>query len=313
MNTFSGGMSNNILGEIRESFRKGSALTRLIYINLGVFVLVKVAFLIYFLVVPSQNALFSASKAQAFKQEYLQYLMVSSKLDVLIYRPWTIITYMFLHFDFLHILFNMLMLFWFGSIFLRYLNEKQLYSTYFSGGLFGAALYLITYNIFPGLSTGIMLGASASVTAIVIGISFYNPNYVIRLFFIGEVKLKYIAIAYIVLDVLQIAGDNPGGHIAHLGGALYGYLFATQLKKGKDIGRGMSNFMDAFFAAFKRKPKMKVTYKNQARNMTDQDYNKEKAATQKEVDAILDKIAKSGYNSLTKQEKETLFKMSNKG
>jgi membrane associated rhomboid family serine protease len=300
-------MSNQIMDEIRESFRRGSTLTKLIYINLGVFLAVKVAFVFFFLF-STGTAL--GSKEAYFNNEFLSYLMVPSNLQTLLYRPWTPFTYMFLHFGFLHILFNILVLYWFGRIFLQYLNPKQLVTTYLVGGLSGAALFVAAYNLFPGLSEGQALGASAAVMAIVIAISFYAPDYNVYMPLIGSVKIKYVAMVYVALDVLQIASENSGGHIAHLGGALYGYLFAMQMKRGKDIGRSTSAFFDAMASMFSRKPKMKVTYKSQARNLNDLDYNKSKSEAQKALDAILDKIAKSGYESLTKSEKETLFKMS---
>lgn len=303
-------MRNNIVDEIRESFRTGSTLTKLIYINLAVFVVVKLVQVFYVLFVPAPQVFIPGQPTNTYK-DILEYLMVPSDLNVLLVRPWSLFTYMFLHEGFLHILFNMLMLFWFGRIFLHFLNQKQLLTTYILGGLIGGAVFILAYNIFPGLTSGQALGASAAVTAIVMAISFYHPDYSLNLVFIGPVKLKYIAAFYIVLDVLQIAGTNAGGHIAHLGGALYGYLFAMQLKRGKDTGKGFGNFMDALVSVFKRKPKMKVTYKSQAKQMTDEDYNQAKAATQKEIDKILDKISKSGYDSLTKKEKATLFKMNN--
>lgn len=303
------GMNNRIIDEIRDSFRSGSSLTKLIYVNLAVFLVIKVLYVFYFLIVPSSGF---ATKEVQFYQNFLSYLMVPSDLGTLLFRPWTVITYMFLHFGFLHLLFNLLGLFWFGRIFLQYLSQKQLLTTYLLGGLSGAALYIAAYNLLPGLGIGQVLGASAAVMAIVIAISFYVPDYTIHLFFIGEVKIKYVALFYIVLDILQIASENSGGHIAHLGGALYGYLFALQMKRGKDVGRGFSAYFDAMASMFSRKPKMKVAYKSQARKMTDHEYNKDKAISQKELDKILDKIAKSGYESLSKHEKEVLFKMSNK-
>lgn len=300
-----------ITDEIKASFKNGNAAIKLIYINLGVFIIVKLLSVFFYLFSPAQ-----ADIQGFFMDTKLTYLMLPADLGRLLYKPWTIISYMFLHFGFLHILGNMIWLFWFGRIFLKYLNEKQLYTTYLLGGIVGAALYIISYNLFPGLKPYLahaeVLGASAAVTAIVIAISFYAPNYTVYLPLIGPVKIKYIAAVYLVLDVLQIASSNAGGHIAHIGGFMYGYIFALQMKKGNDIGRGFSTFMDGIAILMKRKPKMKVSYKSQARQMDDLDYNKSKAESQKEVDKILDKIAKSGYDSLSKKEKETLFKMSNK-
>ncbi|MBN2484679.1 MAG: rhomboid family intramembrane serine protease [Bacteroidales bacterium] len=299
--------SSNIFDEIRESFRKGNTLTKLIYINLGVFILVQLFFLVFFLF--NENPL--AQKSAYFQAFYLSYLMVPSDILMLLRQPWTLITYMFLHFGFFHILFNLLVLFWFGRIFLHYLNQKQLLTTYLLGGFSGAAFFIVSYNVFPGLSDGQALGASAAVMAIVVAISAYAPNYEVYIPIIGPAKLKYIALVIIIIDVLQIASDNAGGHLAHLGGALYGYLFAIGLRRGKDTGKGFSKFTDKLVSIFLRRPKLKVAHKSNARFMNDLDYNKSKAEAQKEIDKILDKIAQSGYDSLSKKEKETLFKMGN--
>jgi membrane associated rhomboid family serine protease len=310
----------SLMDEIKDSFRKGNAMVKLIYINLAVFLAVNIIFLIYVLVTPSTGF----PKRLIFQDRFLNYLMVHTDLKILITRPWTIFTYMFLHFDFLHILFNLLWLFWFGRIFLHYLTNKQLYSTYILGGISGAFLLILSYNVFPGLEMHLpALGASASITAVIISISFYAPDYSVYIPILGPVKIKYIALVYIFLDILMIVdtgaenglNQNAGGHIAHLGGAIYGYLFAMQLKRGKDIGKGFSRIADSIAVFFRQRPKMQVSYKSykkQAKYMDDQQYNRSKAETQKEIDRILDKIAKSGYESLTKAEKETLFKMSNR-
>ena len=199
---------------------------------------------------------------------------------------------------------------------MQYFDNKKLLSVYLLGGIAGALLYMIFFNVFPAFqdfaSQAIMLGASASVMAIVMVTAVNAPNYTINLMFIGPVKLKYIAAFYIVLDILSIASDNSGGHIAHLGGALFGYLYISQMKKGKNIAHGFDRFMDRLFSVFKPRPKVRVSYKRPMNDLDkDIQYNKSKAEKQKEIDTILDKIAKSGYDSLTKKEKETLFKNSN--
>jgi membrane associated rhomboid family serine protease len=245
----------------------------------------------------------------------VKYLMVPSRPDVLLSRPWTLVTYMFTHFGFMHILFNMLVLYWFGRIFLQYLTGRQLLTTYLIGGLAGAFLYLIFLNGFPGLRIPLgatMLGASAAIMAIVVAISAYAPDYTLNLLFIGPVKLKYIALFYVVLDVLMIASDNAGGNISHLGGAMYGFWFTSQYKKGRDPGKWLNRLLDFIFNLFRRRPKLNVTYRKNAPHISDFDYNKNKIAQQKEIDRILDKIARAGYESLTKQEKEILFSMSDK-
>lgn len=304
-------MMATITNEIKESFRRGSALTKLIYINLAVFLVIKIIYVFFFLFISTSDVQF---KAIYFQMNYLKYFMLPAELTKLLYRPWTVFTYMFLHWNFLHILFNLLALFWFGRIFLRYLTERQLYTTYLLGGISGAILYLISYNVFPGLdaSNAEVLGASASVVAILLAISTYAPNYNVYLPLIGPVKVKYIAIVIVILDFVQVASDNAGGFIAHIGGALYGYIFAVQLKSGHDIGRFFERIVTSLGGLFKRSPRMKVSYKSNASKMDDMQYNRQKAVNQKDIDRILDKIAKSGYDSLSKSEKETLFKMSDK-
>ncbi len=193
-----------------------------------------------------------------------------------------------------------------------YFNQKRLLSVYLVGGLAGAALYILAFNIFPAfqgnLDESIALGASASVMAIVIAISVYKPDYSINLLFLGPVRLKYIALFVIILDIIRIASPNAGGHIAHLGGAIFGYFYIAQFRKGKNMTRGFDRFMDSVFALFKPKPKFKVTHK---RAKTDIQYNKEKKERQEKINKILDKISKYGYNSLSKEEKELLFREKN--
>ena len=289
-----------IADQIRETFKRGSSLIKLIYINAGVFLLIKIIQVLAFL--------FGFSGISGI---LIHWLSVPAELGTLVTRPWTLITYMFLHESFWHILFNLLWLYVFGRIFLMYLNQKKLLSVYLVGGLSGAALYIISYNVFPAfqevVALSFALGASASVMAIVIAISFYVPNYSINLLLIGPVKLKYIAIFTIVLDVLSIPTSNSGGHIAHLGGALFGYLYIAQYRRGKIITKGFDRFMDDLFGMFKPKPKFKVTHK-QHRPKTDIEYNKEKAKRQEKINKILEKISKRGYESLTKEEKEILFR-----
>ncbi len=289
-----------IADQIRETFKRGSSLIKLIYINAGVFFLIKIIQVLAFL--------FGFSGISGI---FVHWLSVPAELGTLVTRPWTLITYMFLHESFWHILFNLLWLYVFGRIFLMYLNEKKLLSVYLVGGLSGAAIYIISYNIFPAfqevVSLSFALGASASVMAIVIAISVYVPNYSINLLLLGPVKLKYIAIFTIVLDVLSIPSSNSGGHIAHLGGALFGYIYIAQYRRGKIITKGFDRFMDDLFAMFKPKPKFKVTHK-QHRPKTDIEYNKEKAKRQEKINKILEKISKRGYESLTKEEKEILFR-----
>ncbi len=301
---------NKIWEEIKQQFKQGSVLTRLIIINLAVFVAINLIHVGLFLF----NS--SPENVALTMQQILNWLAVPSSTGELATRPWTVVTYMFLHKDLFHILFNMLWIYWFGRIFLMYLDQKKLLGVYLVGGLSGALLYMLAYNVFPAFSDyvpySIMLGASASVMAVVFAISYYVPNYSLNLIFIGPVKLKYIAIFTIVLDFLMIASSNAGGHISHLGGALFGYVFITQYKKQKDITRwawGLFYPDKSGTKKKKRNPHMHVSYKKPKNDM---EYNAQKAKERKELDQILDKVAKSGYESLSKKEKEILFKMSNK-
>lgn len=291
-----------IIDEIKESFKKGSTLTRLIYLNLGVFVLVNLVYAIFFL-----------ANSRAGFGTFLVQLAVPAELSMLARKPWTLITYMFTHKGFIHILFNLLWLFWFGKVFLEYFDGKKLVGVYLLGGLAGAVLFITAFNLLPvfteDVSLSIALGASASVTAISIAIAAYVPNYTWNLLFIGRVKIIYVAIAVFFFSTLIEFSENTGGKIAHIGGAILGYFYAVRYKQGKDITRGLNRFLENLFAMFKPKPKIRVTHK---KSETDLDYNKRKADEQKDVDRILDKIAKSGYSSLTKSEKEILFRQSEK-
>jgi membrane associated rhomboid family serine protease len=231
--------------------------------------------------------------------------MLPADINNFLSKPWTIITYMFTHSELLHILFNMLWYFWFGKIFIDYLGSKKLLNVYILGGIWGAIFFILSFNIFPVFSEYLpyarALGASASVLAIVVAISFYIPNYTLNLLFFGQVKIKYIAIISIIIDLLSIPAENSGGHIAHLGGAFYGMIYGLMLKTNSK-----------FLKIPKLKFKKKKSFKKNVRFMTDDEYNYEKAKHQKEIDRILDKISKYGYSSLTDKEKETLFNESKK-
>ena len=220
---------------------------------------------------------------------------------------------MFLHQSFIHLLFNMLWLYFGGQIFLSFFDNKKLISTYVLGGISGAVLFILSFNLFPvfanALPNAVALGASASVLAIIMAIATKSPNYSIRLLLIGNIKLKHIAIVSIVLDIMSIPQGNAGGHIAHLGGAFFGYLYVKQLNSGNDIANSFNKIMDNLNSYLKKDPKLKKAY---SRKKSDQDYRKEKVQNQAKIDNILDKIAKSGYEGLTKEEKDILFKASKK-
>ena len=239
---------------------------------------------------------------------FLFYLQLPASFEALLLRPWTLVTYMFTHYEFLHILFNMLWLYWFGGLFLTFFNERQLGGLYLLGGLAGAIFFVLCYNIFPYfldmVDFSYLIGASASVMAIVFAISFYRKDMEISLFLIGRVKLIYLALFTLVIDLLAITSDNAGGHIAHVGGALFGIWFASQMRVGKDLTAPINRLVDKFVNLFKRKPKMKVTYK---RAETDYEYNAHKRQEEADLNDILDKLKRSGYQSLSAEEKKKLF------
>ncbi len=283
--------------EIKDSFVKGGILTKLIYINLVVFVLVRLV---------AAGAMLANTSFT-----FLNWIAVPSSLYVLKYEIWTPITYMFVHYDFIHILFNMLNLYWFGIIFLRYYSQKQLLGVYFIGGLLGALFFIVSYNVFPGLKTNIsipMIGASASIMAIVWAGVYYNPSYKINLMFIGPVKVVYLGLFFFIIDLVSISSfSNTGGHISHIGGAVFGILYAMQMKKGKDLTQWIIILFDKIEGLFVKKSKMHVSYNKYSHPLSDMEYNAQKRKKEQNIDKILDKIKRSGYDSLSKKEKKDLF------
>jgi len=304
----------NPLDEARQFFSRKSILNKLIIINLAVFVIINIINLFLWLFKIDTSA-----DGQAGTSTVTYFLSVPADLQSLITRPWTIFTYMILQENFLHLFFNMMVLYFGGRIFLEYLNERKLLNTYIIGGLVGAAFYIAAFNIFPvfsdSLQYSVALGSSASVLAILIAAATYVPEYSVVLLFFGRVKLKYLALIIILIDVLSIPKGNAGGHIAHLGGAFWGYLFISQMKVGRSLTinfRWMN--LKRFFKGFVRsKSKTKnEPFTTKGRPLSDEDYNAMKNQQQQKIDNILERISKSGYSSLTKEEKELLFRSSNK-
>lgn len=287
-----------IYQELKDSYKYGSPVTKLLYINIIVFAVFRLI-----------HAFFWAAGHKDLYPFY-DWFSAPAYLPELLYRPWSVITYMFYHEDFFHIAFNMLGLYWFGRIFLEFLNKRQLVGIYLLGGISGYLMYSLAYYSLPvlrdQLTGSTVTGASAAVLAILAGVSFYRPNYSIYMMFFGQVKLKYLALIYILIDLVTMAGGNAGGHIAHLGGMFFGWLFALQLRKNTDLTLGINRVLDFLVTLFKPRKKLKVSHRKPS---NDYEYKKEKATEQKEIDAILDKISRSGYDSLSKDEKEMLFKM----
>jgi membrane associated rhomboid family serine protease len=294
---------SNIADQIKQQFRSGDNLMRLIYINVAVFVAFLILNMISFLV---------TGNAETFAYYARTWLALPSDPIQFITRPWTIVTYMFLHAGFWHILWNMLILFFSGKIFLEYVGDRRLLTVFLYGGIAGGMLFFILYNISPAFSTGVpLVGASAGVVAVLVAAATYVPNMPVRLFFVLEVKFWIVAALAVVSYIAGVTGNNSGGHLAHLGGAVVGYIFVQQLRKGNDWSIGLYNLLNRIGGWFERKPKVHKVYSNagskSARKTAGPSQN-----DQERIDEILDKISKSGYEKLTKEEKEFLFKFGKK-
>lgn len=227
---------------------------------------------------------------------------LNSNFNIALTRPWTLITYGFFHGDFSHLLFNMIFLYYIGELFLQFFSKKQFINYFFLGIIAGGIAYLA---INP---SGYLIGASAGLMAIIVGVATKIPNYEIRLRLIGGIKLWVIAAFYVGLSIIDLKSDNFGGNIAHLGGALLGFIYTKQLEKGMDIGKWLENTIDYLATIFK--PKKATPFKNVYKNkdIKRKPSTKESSARQQKIDVILDKISKSGYDALSKEEKDFLFK-----
>jgi len=294
----------DFLRDVKALFTRGTILRRLIIINIAVFLIVSIAGILGFLLVNP-----------AIPEKTIRLLSVPSSFSVLLARPWTLVTYMFTHKDILHIAVNLLWLYWFGKIFLEYFDQKKLTAVYILGGITGALAYVISYNTFPAFrefaGTSIpLLGASASVMAVVVAIAVYVPDYTVLLFLFGQIKIKYIALVIFLLTSMADFSVNSGGKLAHIGGALFGFLYIVSYRQGKDIGKWLNNLIDSAVTLFRPKKRLRVTYKKKTRD--DREYNRMKAEHQARINEILDKISKGGYDSLTREEKDFLFRESQK-
>ncbi len=301
---------NSILDELKHAFqRPNNGLMQIIVINLIIFL---VLLLIWVpLTILKESNIYSVIVDQ---------LTLPASLGKLIYQPWTLVTYFFTHEDFLHILFNMLFLYWFGKIIQEFLGDEKVVNLYILGGLVGGVFYILIYNLIPyfqnQISSSEMLGASAGVYAVVVGAATFMPNYSIPLILLGPVRIKYIALFFVIMSYVGTAGSNAGGNLAHLAGAGLGFLFIKQLQRGNDLGRPVTQFLTFAKSFFVRQPKVKVSYR---RSKSSNGHSKASKVTkttyetkQEEIDAILDKISDSGYDSLTREEKKKLFDASKK-
>ena len=301
-----------IIDEIKNRYSSGSLLIKLIFVNAGIFLVVKLTMFVLML-------------AGIDARVVTDMVELPSAWSAVLVRPWTLVTYMFMHGDLMHIFFNMLCLYWMGLVFMEFNTPKQLVALYVLSGLMGAAFYLLAYNLLPGFagaSSG-LVGASASVLGVLVAACMRAPNYMINLLFIGSVALKWVAIVMVVLGVISFDGSNLGGHIAHAGGAVMGVIYALLLRRGLDITKGINRMIDRLTDLFERRPKPmgepvqggryhygKPESGNAAKSTkSDSDDLRSQYVTkeQAEVDAILEKIKVSGYASLSQEEKKRIF------
>ncbi len=301
----------SVFHDIRTAFsRRDNALNQLLLINVLVFV---------FLVLTEALMKLTGTYAQYYPNVIRQFVLPSD-LPSLLRHPWTILTYAFTHEGFLHILFNLLNLYWFGALVREYLGDRRLVSVYVLGALAGAVAFLLAFNLIPALkpSLGVpLIGASAGVTAVIMAAATLMPEYQFSLILLGPVRIKYIAAVVILLSVLAINQGNPGGGLAHIGGALLGFVFIRQLQAGRDLGRPVQAVGDWLGRVFSRRPNLRVTHRGAASATSaaapTAAASRRSAPTkpgEDEIDLILDKISHSGYESLSKDEKQKLFKAS---
>ena len=279
----------SFINTLKNKYRTGTIIEKLIYLNIAIFLLTLLITVFQGLYKGEQNFL-------------VEWFSLDNNLNAFLTKPWSIISYGFLHADFIHLIFNMITLYFIGNLFIQYFTEKQAFTFYILETLFGGFLYVISQNYFPlfeGRNTT-LVGASAGISAIFIGIATYMPHYQIKIRFIGFVKFWHLAAIWLAFDFVGLIGTNAGGSFSHLGGSLFGYLYVQQASNKK------TNLSTIFSSFFKRKEKpLKTVHKSAKKS---QKIVKNSSKNQEQIDVILDKISKSGYDTLTKAEKEFLFK-----
>ena len=284
---------------------------RLIFINVAIFLIIRIIGVFFDL---------GEMLPETYLNKYVNPVFgLHTTPESFITNPWALFTNMFAHYDFLHLLFNMIFLYFAGRMFEQMFDNKRLLYTYLLGGLFGGVLEILAHTILPkmGIFNNVVIGASGSITAIFVAIAFYRPNLKVNLFGIFPVRIIILAGLYILKDLLSLGKDDHIAHFAHLGGAILGMISIQSLHSSGNIVNRAQQFGDWLVSLFsgKRKPKMKVKREKQQagkRPMTDEEYNAVKKKKQDQIDRILDKISKSGYESLTKKEKDFLFNQSKK-
>ena len=297
-----------MLEDFKQKYRIAPLPEKLIYWNVGIFA--------FTAIYSAMSSLFSESRVVRGRTFIDDWFALPENLDQLIYKPWTFFTSLFLHAGIWHLLFNMFVLYFSGRIFLTFFNDKQFRNFYFLGGVVGGLSFVLAYNIFPAFANQnqILVGASAAITAILIGAATKAPDYSVRLIGSFVLKLWVLAVLMIIIFIASVPSANAGGEIAHLGGALTGFLYARSFDKGSDFDDRFGRFMDKIvsFFSFRRKTKLKTVHrrKSSVGGHTKKEFDE--FNSQKQVDIILDKINKSGYESLTQEEKDILYKAGKK-
>jgi membrane associated rhomboid family serine protease len=294
-----------LLDDLKLEYRIGGITQKLIFWNVGLFAIPLIIF--------SLLTLFDVHLPflRWDLRDTDDLFSVSSNPADLLWKPWSLFTYAFLHAGFFHLLFNMMVLYFAGRIFLTFFTQKQMFGLYVLSAIFAALMFILSYNTIPLLQqfNGKMVGASAAIMAILVATAVYAPYYQVRLFLFGMVKLWHIAAVLLVLDLINVSVENHGGHVAHLAGALFGFIFVKSLQNGTDLSRGVSGITEFFQNLFRPKKKTNFTVHRNTQAAPKRSAGKPKDITQQQIDDILDKISKSGYDSLTKEEKEFLFKV----
>ncbi|MDX1407061.1 MAG: rhomboid family intramembrane serine protease [Saprospiraceae bacterium] len=305
-------MFASIIEDVKQQFRQGNRITRLIIFNTIAFIAVNLVKLGFTMMAGFQSG--------GGFEKFMSWLQLSSDIVHDFTHPWVFITHMFLHLGFWHFLFNMLFLYWFGRIVADLIGDNKVYPLYLLSGISGALIFLITAPLLYG-GTIPAYGASAAVMGFVVASGVLAPDYVMRLLFLGDVKLKYIVFALVLLDLFSIANlSNTGGHFAHLGGAAFGWLFIVMLRQGSDLSLPVNRFLDWLGQLIsgerkvppKKKSRVFVRHVREKKGGRASDNTSAPGDDQSRIDAILDKIKASGYESLTAEEKEFLFRASKK-
>jgi membrane associated rhomboid family serine protease len=293
----------NFIDELKHQLRAGTMTNRLIIVNVCVFLGI--------LLLKKSLLLFNIDPLMS--DAWIHHLLdLNSAFPAFIRAPWGLVTSIFTHEQFGHLLFNMLFLYFSGRFFEQYFSRKKLWLTYLFGGIAGGILEILANNLFPALqgTNVVILGASGSIMAIFTALAFYQPNLQVSLFGVFPIRIYFLALFFLFKDLINLGTDDQIAHFAHLGGALFGLLSIQNLHSSKNILTKLDGFFSRFTSIFTREKKVKTT---RTRFKTDEEFNSEKRQKQVKMDQILDKISKSGYDSLSKAEKDFLFNQSKNG